>query len=85
MNSPILKNASPAPTPCLADVLPEQSELADKRGIAKMCGVSPRIVENWVVSSKIPHLKLGRLVRRKAAILRALERWKSRRSAHERR
>jgi excisionase family DNA binding protein len=75
MNRRILKNAFPAPTPCLADVLPEQSELADKRGIAKMCGVSPRTVENWVASRKIPHLKLGRLVRfRKAAVLRALER-----------
>jgi len=74
MNSRVVKNASPAP-PRVANVLPEQSELTDKRGIAKMCGVSLRTVENWVTSRKIPHLKLGRLVRfRKAAVLRALER-----------
>lgn len=35
----------------------------DKRGIAERYGVSARCIDNWIKGRRIPHQKIGRLVR----------------------
>jgi excisionase family DNA binding protein len=50
--------------------------LATKAELARFLNVSPRTVDNYVASRKIPFLKLGRLVRfRLADVERALKRY----------
>jgi excisionase family DNA binding protein len=37
-----------------------EPELVDKFVIARVFGVSPRTIENWVAQRKIPFLRIGR-------------------------
>ena len=47
-----------------------------KTQLAKYLGVSPRTVDNYVSTRKIPYIKIGRTIRfRLAAVEKALERY----------
>jgi hypothetical protein len=39
------------------------SQYTDKLGISRRYGVCPRTIDAWVREKKIPHIKIGRLLR----------------------
>ena len=59
-NTKIRSSPQPGHTP---DGVTFHHCFTDKRGIAKRYGVSVRCIDNWIKGRRIPHQKIGRLVR----------------------